>query len=149
MIGASTWSWISADGDIIGGARRRVEQRVGRQRAAYIDAFRPQRLDGRAHHLFILAADGAVLAGMRIEPADHEPRAREAEAALLVARDDAAGLDQELTGQEPRHISNWDVDGGRHHGQLFRPQQHHRTQRRFAGEVREEFGVAGKLNPAS
>ena len=38
----------------------------------------------------------AVLAGMRVEAGDGEPRLGDAEARAQVARDDAAGLDDEL-----------------------------------------------------
>ena len=44
----------------------------------------------------VLLAHRAVLAGMRIEAGDREPRPRDAEARCQVARHDAPGLDDQL-----------------------------------------------------
>ena len=81
-----------------------MEQGVGRQRTARVDAFGLELLDRGPHHRQIFLAERAVLAGMRIEAGDRKPRARNAETLAQVARDDAAGLDDEIGGQlgEPR-----------------------------------------------
>ena len=41
----------------------------------------------------------AVLAGMRIEAGDGEPRLGDAEALDQIARDDAAGLENQIAGE--------------------------------------------------
>ena len=51
-----------------------------------------QLLDRGPHHRRILLAERAVLAGVRIEAGDRQPRPRNAETFAQVARDDAAGL---------------------------------------------------------
>ena len=76
-----------------------MEQRVGRQRPDGVDALRAQFPDRRRHDDAIFLAECAFLAGMRIEAGDRKPRAGDAEALREVARDDAAGLDDELGGE--------------------------------------------------
>ena len=44
----------------------------------------------------ILLAERAVFAGMRVEAREREPRPRDAEAVAQIARDDAAGLDDQI-----------------------------------------------------
>ncbi len=101
--------------------------------------------DRRRHDGVVLLAERAVLAGMRVEPGDRDARARDAEAGGEVARDDAAGLDDEVAGQARHHVAQRQVDGHRHHRELRRPQHHHRMHGlagRLGGELGEEFGMA-------
>ena len=73
-----------------------MEHGVGRQRAARVDALGAQLLDRRRDDGAILVAERAVLAGMRIEPGERQARPRDAEAVAQIARDDPAGLDDQL-----------------------------------------------------
>ena len=57
---------------------------------------RAQLLDRGRDHGGVLLAERAVLAGMRIEPGEREARPRDAEALAQIARDDAAGLDDQI-----------------------------------------------------
>ena len=91
-------------------------------------------------------AERAVFAGVRIEARDREARLRDAEARAQVARDDPAGLDDEFGREALRHVAHRHVDGHRHHGELGRPQHHHRMRGAAGALLRkpgEEFGVAG------
>ena len=73
---------IHADRDVVAPARRGMEHRVGRHRAGDVDAGFAQRFDRGRDDLDILAADRAVLAGMRVEAGDREARPGDAEIAL-------------------------------------------------------------------
>ena len=73
-----------------------MKQRVGRQRTARIDALGLETLDRGPHHGQILVAERAILARMRIEAGNGEARTRDAETVAQIARDDAAGLDDEV-----------------------------------------------------
>ena len=80
-------------------ARRLMEHRVGRQRAARVDALGHEPLDRGPHDRQVLLAERAFLARMRIEAGDGEARMRDAEAVAQIARHDAAGLDDEIGGE--------------------------------------------------
>ena len=84
---------IHAQGDVVGGAGLRVEQRVRRQRAACIDAVGDEALDRRRDDGDVLLAQRAFFAGMRVEPGNGQARVGEAEALGQVARDDTSGID--------------------------------------------------------
>ena len=73
-----------------------MEHGVGGKRAARVDAVGDQPLDRRRDDVAVLLAERAVLAGMRIEPRNCEPRPGDAEALGQVARDDAAGLEDQI-----------------------------------------------------
>ena len=64
---------------------------------------------------------------MRIKPGDGEARMRDAEALTQIARDDAAGLDDEIGGEAARNVAQRQMDGDRNDGELGRPQHHHRA----------------------
>ena len=136
---------IHAERDVVGLARGLVEHGVGGKRAARVDAVGDQPLDRGPHDQAVLLAERAVLAGMRIEPGDREPRARDAEAVGQVARHDAAGLEDQIAREVLRHVLERNVDRHRHDGDLRRPQHHHRPGRisgRLERQPREIFGVA-------
>ena len=109
---------IHAERDVVARARPLVEQRVGRQRAERIDALGLQLSDRRRHDGVVLLAERAFFAGMRIEPGDREARAGDTEAGGEIARDDAAGLDDEVAGQARDHVAQRQVNGHRHHREL-------------------------------
>ena len=99
---------------IVARARRVVEQRVGGQRPARIDAVGFEPRDGGRNDRAVLFAERAVFAGVRIEPGDGEPRPRNAETAGEIARHDASGLDHELGRRGVARISRsgrWMVTG--------------------------------------
>ena len=56
---------VHAEHGVVARARRGMEQRVGRQRAARVDALAPQLRDRRRDDLDLLAAERAAFAGMR------------------------------------------------------------------------------------
>ena len=85
-----------------------------------------QPLDRRAHDQAVLLAERAVLAGVRIEAGDREPRLRDAEAVDQVARHDAAGLDDQIACEPLRHVLQRQMDRDRHDREFRRPQHHHR-----------------------
>ncbi len=63
-----------------------------------------------------------------------------------VARDDAAGLDDEIGGQRGDDLAQRQMDGDRHDRELGRPQHHHRLRGdagRLLRQLGEIFGVAG------
>ena len=72
---------IHRERHVVARARGGVKQRIGRQRAARIDAVGAQALDRGRDDGDILLAERAVLAGMRVETGHHQPRPRDAEAA--------------------------------------------------------------------
>ena len=78
--------------------------RVGGQRAARIDAVGDEPLDRGRNDRAVLLAERAVLAGVRIEAGDREPRPRDAEALGKIARHDAAGLEDQSRRQPLRHL---------------------------------------------
>ena len=65
-----------------------------------------------------------------------------------VGDENADGGDDQLVRHQPRHVLDGHVDCRRHHGELRRPQEHHRPGRlgeEPAGEFAHEFGLAGML----
>ena len=123
-----------------------MEQRIGGQRTARVDALGLEAFDRRTHHRQILVAERAVLARVRIEAGDGQARMRDAEAVAQIARHDAAGLDHEIAGELGHDVLQRQVDGDRHDRELGRPQHHHRVRRdagRFLGELGEVLGVSG------
>ena len=72
---------IHAQRRVVARARPFMKQRIGRQRAARIDAFGDEPRDRRRNDGAVLLAERAFFAGMRIEPGDGEPRPRDAETA--------------------------------------------------------------------
>jgi hypothetical protein len=127
-----------------------MEQRVGRMRAARPDAFGDKLFDCRCDDLLILVADAAVFAGVRIEAADGDSRFRDAEAVRIIPGDDARGVHDQIAVEERRDPPKRHMDRERHDGEHVRPDQHHRERGRLAGlcgEMREIFGVAGKVEP--
>ena len=137
---------IHAERRIVGRARGRMKQRVGRRGAAHLDAVRAQSLDGRCDHAAFLVAHGALLAGMRIECGDGKARARDAEQRLQAGRGDAAHAHDRLRVEGPDRLRQRKMDGDRHDAQL-RAGQHHRDLDRMVGgarcELGQELGMAG------
>ena len=115
-----------------------------------VEALGPRRRDRRADDVDLLAAQAAVLAGMRIEAGDGKARALQAEIAAKVARRDLDGGEDQVLGQQARHVFQRKVDGDRHHFQRGARQHHHRMRRpsRRRGESGEILGVPGKAKPA-
>ena len=75
-----------------------------------------------------------------------EPRAGDAEAILEVARDDAAGLRDELAGEPRHHLAQRQMNGDRNDGKLVRPEHHHRLRgyaHHLGCELRQILGMAG------
>ena len=114
--------------------------------AAGVDPHRAQGFHRRRDHVDLLPPHGAAFSRMRIEPGEGETRRRDAEAIRHIRRDDAAGLDQQLAGQQPGNLGQRDMDRHRHDREFRSPQHHHRprrdaeiTQREFA----QKFGMAG------
>ena len=123
--------------------------RVGRQRAARVDAVGAQPLRPPARRSAMSSSPSAPSSpACGLRPATASRGCGDAEARAQVARDDPAGLDDQVGGQPADGTSlQRQVDGDRHHGELRRPQHHHRhaPARRSCscGELGEIFGVAG------
>ena len=66
------------------------------------------------HNGVVLSAEGAVLAGVRIEPGDRQARVRDLKPRLQVARNNASRLDNEIKRQLLRDLRERQVDGHRH-----------------------------------
>ena len=72
---------VEGEGQVEGAATRAQEDRVGGERALRIDAARARRRD-RGHDLVpLLVPEGALLARVRVEPRDREPRPGDAQVA--------------------------------------------------------------------
>ena len=136
---------VHAERGVVGLARRLVEHGIGRERAARVDAVGDQPLDRRAHDQAVFLAERAVLAGVRVEPGDREPRMGDAETIDQIARHHPAGLEDQVACEPLRHLLERHMDRDRHDGHFRRPQHHHRPCRvaglleRKPGEI---FGVA-------
>ena len=68
----------------LGGA---AEHRVARNRVADVDAARAAALDRRREHSLLLVADQAVLAGVRLQAGQGQPRPRHPETRQLGVRE--------------------------------------------------------------
>ncbi|MCY1229364.1 hypothetical protein D9M72_417280 [compost metagenome] len=127
----------------------RLEQRVGRERAARIDAG-ILGLRQRGHdHVDLFAAHVPAFAGMGVQARDQDARARDAKVAAQVGIDDGQCLQQQRDGKRIRHRAQRQVGGRQRHAQhgvvvrgLRAGQHHHHA--RHAGAVGQVFGVAGK-----
>ncbi len=88
---------IHAERHVVGRARAPAWNMVsaGSGPRASMPSARRRSIAG-AHDRQIFLAERAVLAGMRVEAGDREPRTRDAEARRQIARHDAAGLDDEV-----------------------------------------------------
>ena len=73
-----------------------MKHRVGGKRAARVDAVGAAAARPPARRSAVFLAERAVLAGVRVEAGDREPRPRDAEALLQIARHDPAGLDDQI-----------------------------------------------------
>ncbi|MNS97900.1 hypothetical protein D3C72_1322490 [compost metagenome] len=127
----------------------RLEQRVGRERAARIDAG-ILGLRQRGHdHVDLFAAHVPAFAGMGVQARDQDARARDAKVAAQVGIDDGQCLQQQRDGKRIRHRAQRQVGGGQRHAQhgavvrgLRAGQHHHHA--RHAGAVGQVFGMAGE-----
>jgi hypothetical protein len=87
-----------------------------------------------------LRAEVPALAGVRVQPADQDPRAREAEALREPARQYLEHRQQPVDRQRVRHGAQRQVRRRERHAQLPGDQQHHRQ--RCARQLGEELRVA-------
>ena len=131
---------IHAEGRVIAPPRRRVEQRVGRERPERVDALLAQQPDRRLDRLDLLAPHGSAFAGMRIEARDGNARLRNAEIAAKRRRRNAADGDDRARIERGERFLQCHVHRHRHDAQLGRHQHHHRP--RPAGERAQILGVA-------
>ena len=117
---------VHAQSGIVARARVVVEQRVGGQRPADIDAVGLEPRDGGRNDRAVLFAERTFFAGVGIEPGYGEPRPWNAEPAGKIARYDAPGLDHKLGRQMCEDFAQRQMDRHRHDRQLGRPQHHDR-----------------------
>jgi len=82
---------IHAQSDVVIGARLRMEHGIRRNRTPGIDTLRGQPRNGGRDDGIVLFSQRAVLAGMRIEPGDGQPRTGKTKPRRKIARHDAAG----------------------------------------------------------
>jgi hypothetical protein len=125
-------------------ARGAVEHAVGRQRTAGVDALGDQALHRRPDDGEIFFAQGTMLTGVRIEARHCEPRPRNVEALAHIALHNASRRDDQVGRELGEHVPERQMNRDRHHGQLRRPQQHHRLHGRsgrLGGESGQIFGV--------
>ncbi len=139
---------IHGDDGVIAAPRRGVKQRVGRVRPRHRQTFGTQVGDGRRDRLDLLAAHGAFLAGVRVEPSDGDARGGNAEVALQRRVGDARRLEDQRARDRLRHVGERAVHGERHDAQLVRGEHHHRPVVLAGGmplgERGQELGVAGE-----
>ncbi len=130
---------VAGDHRIEFAAHRADEHCVGRKRPGDIDAALPRRRRRRAEHRLLLAADQPVLAGVRVQSGQPEPRRRTAESRQRRRRqvDDAV---ERGAGQRRRDLGERNVDGREDHPQRLGV-EHHRDPRR-PGQMGEQIGVA-------
>ena len=125
----------------LGGA---AEHRVARNRVADVDAARAAALDRRHEHVFLLVADQAILAGVRIQAGQSQPRPRHPETRQLGVREGDGRL-QPLARQQRRHVGQRHVHGGQHHRQA--PRVEHHPDVAGAGEIGQQLGVPAPAQP--
>ena len=121
-----------------------MEQRVGGQRTADIDAVGFEPRDGGRNDRAVLFAERTFFAGVGIEPGYGEPRPWNAEPAGQIARYDAPGLDHKLGRQMCEDFAQRQMDRHRHDRQLGRPQHHDRPlplAGRLLRQRRQKFGL--------
>ena len=133
---------VHAQRRVIAAPRGGVKHRIGRERAARLDAFAAQRGDGRRDDLDILASERAAFAGMRVEPGDRDDRPGDPEIADQRGMRHAPGMDDRGRRQFFDGRAQRQMDRHRHDAQL-RPGQHHHRVVRDPGKLGEEFGVPG------
>ena len=115
-----------------------AEHRVGRNRPADVDAAGAAACDRRREHLPLLSADQAVLAGVRIQAGQGQPRPRRPEARKLGVRQGDGRL-QPAARQQPRHVGQRHVHRRQHHRQPLGVEHHpHLAGPRQLGQ---QFGV--------
>ena len=102
----------------------------------------PEAFGGGCQHAGLLVTKEALLAGVRVERAERQPRLGDAEPLLQRGAGDLAGAHDPVGGEQQRHIAKRDVGGDQDHAQAV-ARQHHRDVA-AAGEVRQPFGVSGK-----
>ena len=89
---------------------------------------------------------------MRVEPGNGEPRTSDTETVVEIARDDAPGVEDEVTSEFGDHVSEREMDSDGYDRKLGRPQHHHRLHGLaggFLGEPAEIFGMSGFSEPRS
>src|SRR5262245_50943185 len=109
---------IHAQSRVVARTRFLVEQRVGGERAAGIDAVGDKPRDGGRYDVAVLFAERTFFTGMGIEPGDGKPRPWNAEASAEIARDNARGLDHKLGRKAPEDLAQRQVDRHRHYRKL-------------------------------
>ena len=67
--------------------------------------------DGGSHDPLVLLTEGAVFAGVRVEPGDGDARTVYAETPAEVAGDDARRLDDQFSGEGGGDLAQRNVDG--------------------------------------
>ena len=96
-------------------------------RAGHVEAICVRRLDRRRDHVDLLAAQAAVLSGVRIEAGNGDARPRDAEIARQVVRGDLKRLDDKRLANRANHLFKRNVDGDRHDRNELGDEHHHRV----------------------
>ena len=118
------------------------EYRVGRQRPVGADAGGAQALDRRGDDARLLLAEVTAFAGVRIQPADRDPRVAHGEPPRELTGEDRAHLVQRVDGERAAHRGERQMGGCERHAQLACGQHHHGAC--AVGALREVLGMAAE-----
>ncbi|MNM87539.1 hypothetical protein D3C81_997220 [compost metagenome] len=122
------------------------KQGIGGQRAAQVHAFAAQARQCGFDGVDFFMAKVATFTGVRVQAADQDARIGDAELLLQVGVQDPRDAFQAFRGDGVGYIAQGQVSGHQGHTQAASGQHHHHL--RGAGEVGEEFGMAGKGDTA-
>ncbi len=137
---------VHADRGVVAGARGLGEHRVRRPGTGHVDSLGAQPLDRGHDDGRLLAAHGAALAGMGIEPGDREARRGDAEIrAQRLVRGPRRG-DDAFRAQRGQRVAQGHVHRDRHDAQHW-AREHHHLPPRNAGQRGEELRVARVAEP--
>ena len=114
------------------------EDGVAGNRAGHVDAGRAERRDDGRDHAIVFVAHQPVLAAVRVQAGDGEPRPRDAEAGQRV-RGGPDRRRQHVGRERLRDVGQRDVHGRERHLQPLGVEEHHRPG--DAGQVAEQVRV--------